>query len=142
MLRVVLRAQAGEGLAAPPGRDFLVSSEHTYAQLAQAIDAAFARWDLGHVHEFRLADGRRLVSGDEELEPGELGDDLAIGDLRVGVSFDYIFDLGAGWEHECTVVRDRVDPRDELGTTPRKIVPIFGWGDIPDQYGRTEPDES
>ena len=28
---------------------------HTFEQLAEAIDAAFARWDLSHLHEFELA---------------------------------------------------------------------------------------
>ena len=48
--------------------------------------------------------------------------------------------LGDGWEHTCTVLRGDVDPIEELGRTPRETVPIFGWGTLPDQYGRTRPD--
>ena len=61
VVRVVLLAQAGEELAGPPGRDVLVRDSHTFADLAAAIDRAFARWDLSHLHEFRLIDGRRLA---------------------------------------------------------------------------------
>ena len=44
----------------PPGRIFIVRPSHTFAQLAEAIDAAFARWDLSHLHEFELPGGRRV----------------------------------------------------------------------------------
>lgn len=47
--------------------------------------------------------------------------------------------LGAGWEHECTILRDDVDPLDEAGSVPTEIVPVFGWGATPDQYGRVTP---
>ena len=60
--------------------------------------------------------------------------------LAAGDSFDYVFDLGDGWEHTCTVLRGDVDPVAEWGRVPRQIVPIFGWGVLPDQYGRTRPD--
>ena len=66
LLRVVLVAQAGEDLTNPPGRDLLASSEHTFADLARAIDRAFARWDISHLHEFQLADGTRIASAAED----------------------------------------------------------------------------
>jgi len=65
-LRVILRSKGGDDLVDPPGRDLLVSSEHTFAELANAIDRAFARWDLSHLHEFRLLDGRRIVMEDAD----------------------------------------------------------------------------
>jgi hypothetical protein len=128
-------------LEEPPGRDLLVSDRHTFADLARTIDAAFARWDLGHLHEFVLPDGRRLTS--EPEDPDEVADDaITLGgiELRKGASFTYLFDIGAGWEHDCSVMRADVDPEEELGVTPAAVVPLFGWGTIPDQYGRTEPD--
>ena len=57
--------------------------------------------------------------------------------LGVGQTFQYVFDFGDGWEHRCTVLRDDVDPVAECGSVPNEIVPIFGWGTIPDQYGRS-----
>jgi hypothetical protein len=44
-----------------PGRVFVVGRAHSFAQLADAINVAFARFDLSHLHEFELADGRRLA---------------------------------------------------------------------------------
>src|SRR5260370_38651972 len=43
-----------------PGRLFAAAKTHSYAQLATAIDDAFARWDRSHLHEFELADGTRI----------------------------------------------------------------------------------
>lgn len=31
---------------------------------------------------------------------------------------------------------EKVDPLEVYGATPDRPVPYFGWGDIPDQYGR------
>ncbi len=143
VLRVVLLAQGGEELAGPPGRDLLVSDMHTFGDLATAIDRAFARWDLSHLHEFRLSDGRRIGMIDPD---GFEDDDAALDErkvilqhagLRPGDTLEYVFDFGDSWEHRCTVLRRDVDPMKEAGALPSEIVPIFGWGTIPDQYGRT-----
>ena len=56
--------------------------------------------------------------------------------LGPGEQFLYTFDLGDGWTHLCTVGPVRIDPEDELGNVPAVPLPFFGWGDIPDQYGR------
>ncbi|MDP9281679.1 MAG: plasmid pRiA4b ORF-3 family protein [Chloroflexota bacterium] len=144
VLRVILRAQSGEELAEPPGRDLLISTTHTFVEIAAAIDRAFARWDVSHLHEFVLSDGKRIVAADDDgFEEGDLDETVetvASVDLTAGGSFEYVFDLGAGWEHRCTVLRDSIDPRAELGTEPTEIVAVFGWGTIPDQYGRVTPD--
>jgi hypothetical protein len=138
-------SKGGEELVDPPGRDVLVSSAHTFAELASAIDRAFARWDLSHLHEFRLLDGRRIIMMDgadefEEIDPArqldEIGHTLSSVGLRVGDTFVYVFDFGDDWEHGCTVLRADVDPEEEAGIVPSEILPIFGWGTIPDQYGR------
>ena len=145
ILRVELVAGRGGSFSPPPGRDLLASGAHTFAQLAVAIDRAFARWDVGHLHEFRMADGRVIGMGDaDELGEGEVEIDdremtLSAAALRVGDPFEYVFDLGEGWEHRCTVLREDVDPVEESGLRPVDIVPIFGWGTLPDQYGRTSP---
>jgi len=149
ILRVILRSKGGDELVDPPGRDLLVSNAHTFAELANAIDRAFARWDLSHLHEFRLLDGRRIVMEDadefEEVPPADDLDERAnslgsIG-LSSGDTFVYVFDLGDDWEHACTVLRADVDPEEEAGIVPSEILPIFGWGTIPDQYGGLSPDD-
>jgi len=61
-----LGKQGWRGARRSAGRDLLVSSAHTFAELASAIDRAFARWDLSHWHEFRLLDGRRIVMEDAD----------------------------------------------------------------------------
>lgn len=40
-----------------PGRTFIAARTQTFEQLAEAIDDAFGRWDLNHLHEFAMADG-------------------------------------------------------------------------------------
>lgn len=147
-MRVILVRKGGEELADTPGRDLLVSSMHTFAELASARDRAFARWDLSHLHEFRLVDGRRIVMEEaddfEESASAQRLDERAhslssIG-LSLGDTFIYVFDLGDDWEHGCTVLRSDVDPEEEIGIVPSEILPIFGWGTIPDQYGRLSPE--
>jgi hypothetical protein len=49
--------------------------------------------------------------------------------------------LADDWEHGCTVLRSDVDPEEEVGTAPSEILPVFGWGTIPDQYGRLSLDD-
>jgi hypothetical protein len=145
---VILVSKGGEELVDPPGRDLLVNSAHTFADIAGAIDRAFARWDLSHLHEFRLLDGRRIVIQDAD-EPEEIGPDhlderaqsLSTMGLRSGGTFFYVFDFGEDWEHGCTVLRADVDPEEEVGIVPTEILPIFGWGAIPDQYGRLSVEE-
>lgn len=39
------------------------------------------------------------------------------------------------------MLRTDVDPAQEWGDTPAEIVPIFGWGPIPDEYERGSLDE-
>lgn len=48
----------------------------------------------------------------------------------------HMFDLGDNWARLCTVGPERIDPLDTLGITPDRPMPYWGWGSIPDQYGR------
>src|SRR5438132_1373996 len=104
----------------------IVGPSHTFEQFAQAIDAAFARWDLSHLHEFELADGRRIGFPDDEFAR----------EVKPGEEFTYTFDLGDDWRHRCVVEPEKADPREEYGPLPALPVAIWGWGSIPDQYGR------
>ena len=139
-LRVVLVSGMGREVAKPPGRLFVVSPRHTLADLAIAIDLAFARWDISHLHLFRVGD----VDYSSDAEgPGEHdSNESRLGDLqlRAGTRFTYVFDLGDDWTHECTVEATDADPEEVLGGAPLQPVPFYGWGSIPDQYGR-ETDE-
>jgi hypothetical protein len=140
-VRVELVGGRGERLWPRPGRVFAAARSHTFDQLAQAIDVGFARWDLGHLHEFRLGDETRLSCPAADEDVSDLGsalDDrrIKLSRLQLGEQFVYVFDLGDQWTHLCTVGTDKIDPLDELGEVPFEPVPMFGWGDIPDQYSR------
>lgn len=143
-IRVVLTDQGDEPLPVPPGRVLLVHGEHTFAELAEAIDTAFGRWDLTPVHQFHV-EGRVLVPlGAAPYNPeAEDSDEITVGQvgLRAGAQFRYTFDLGEGWGHDCLVEDLGVDPFELAGEEPDIPVPVFGWGTIPDQYGRSSDDE-
>jgi len=138
-IRVELVEGRGERFWPRPGRIFAAARTHTFAQLADAIDDAFARWDRAHLHEFELADGTRLTTpyGDDD-EFGPSVDDRRTRLSRLGPDeqFVYVFDFGDAWTHLCTVGPERVDPIEALGIVPPAPLSFWGWGAIPDQYGR------
>lgn len=138
-IRVDLVEGHGERLWPRPGRILAAARSHTFAQLADAIDDAFARWDRAHLHEFTLADGTGLTTpyGEWDEGPPALDDRRTkLARLRLGEQFVYVFDLGDDWAHLCTVGEARIDPLDALGIVPPGPLPYWGWGDIPDQYRR------
>lgn len=108
-----------------------------------AIDHGFARWDLGHLHAFRMSDGTEymLGGGEEDATPSTESTRLGLLGLSRGAEFEYVFDLGDEWVHRCEVRAVDVDPQAEFGDEPPGRVPLFGWGAIPDQYGRSTPEE-
>ena len=122
-----------------PGRTFLAARSHSFEQLAEAIDDAFGRWDLAHLHEFTLADGTCVGDPDPDWDEGRKLVDARrtkLSRLALGEQFAYVFDLGDYWAHLCTVGTERADPVAAYGVVPSRPVAIFGWGDLPDQYGR------
>ena len=138
-IRVELVEGRGSTCWPRPGRVLAASKSHTFADLAEAIDDAFARWDTSHLHEFVLADGTQLSAPDPDWdEPDSVLDDrrTTLSRLERGEQFRYTFDLGDDWAHLCTVDDGWIDPLDELGIVPDAPLPYWGWGDIPDQYGR------
>lgn len=139
-IRVELVSGHGADLWPRPGRILAAARTHSFAQLAQAIDLAFGRWDLAHLHKFTLTD-QTCVSPlewwDGEAPEGTLDSrSTKLSRLKAGEQFAYVFDLGDNWEHLCTVGERRVDPLEEFGETPSRPEPYWGWGTLPDQYGR------
>ena len=61
-------------------------------------------------------------------------------ELKPGMEFSYVFDLGDHWRHRCRVQDSKVDPLDTYGVIPELPVAVWGWGSIPDQYGRQSRD--
>lgn len=138
-IRVDLLGGRGIDCEPSPGRIFIVGPQHSFGDLPEAIDAAFARWDLAHLHGFELADGRRIGILDPDY-PNEWLDESALKvtkEVKPGDAFEYVFDFGDDWRHRCTVEDEKADPLEEYGATPSGPVPIWGWGSIPDQYGRS-----
>jgi hypothetical protein len=141
-IRVDLLGGRGFDPSPTPGRIFIVGPAHTFAQLADAINQAFARWDLSHLHEFELSDGRRIGFPDDEYVEEITWEDHAAlkvaSELGPGAEFGFTFDFGDRWQHRCRVLEEKIDPRAEWGggPLPEHPEPIWGWGSIPDQYGR------
>jgi hypothetical protein len=124
----------------PPGRIMLASTAHTFADLGAAIDVAFARWDHSHLHLFELESGASLMlGGGDEGEPDSQKVRLDVVAVK-STRFAYTYDLGDGWRHECEVMEVGIDPEEAYGAAPAQPVPTFGWGAIPDQYGRLVED--
>ena len=142
VIRVELLSGRGHDFDPPPGRDILISPQHTFRQLAEAINAGFARWDLGHLYRFRLAKGTEIGLPDYDDPEADIRDAARskLGRRHEDETFEYEFDFGDGWRHRCTVKRAGLDPADEYGVKPKGPVAVWGWGSIPDQYGRRTPD--
>jgi Plasmid pRiA4b ORF-3-like protein len=142
-IRVELVEGRGEHYWPRPGRLFAAARSHSYAQLATAIDDAFARWDRSHLHEFELTDGTRIGTPNPDSDEEGVLDETreTLSRLKAFEQFIYVFDFGDDWTHLCTVVDSKVDPHDALGMVPDAPQPYFGWGNIPDQYGRVWADE-
>jgi len=138
-IRVELVEGGGlESIWPRPGRIFAAARSHSFEVLATAIDDAFARWDRAHLHQFEFVDGTRIGEPEVNDEDPELldGRKLTLGRLQGEEQFAYTFDLGDDWTHLCTVAPARIDPREALGIVPDAPLPYWGWGDLPDQYGR------
>jgi hypothetical protein len=135
-IQVELVEGRGERYWPRPGRLFAASMSHSFSELATAIDDAFARWDRSHLHQFELSDGTRLGIPDPDFE--DVIDDAAakLARLQPGEEFTYVFDFGDDWTHLCTVGGTAIDPIQSLGIVAAVPTPYFGWGSIPDQYGR------
>ena len=152
IITVELLFGLGQTFIPPPGRDLLLPPSTTFEQLGLAIDRALGRWDLAHLREFTLADGTRIT--DEEtrrtVRSGGFGEGILVeraADLGERVKkhvsvddvFRYVFDLSDEWTCRCTMTGFG-DPESLYGVVVSQPVPIWGWGRLPDQYGRDRRD--
>jgi hypothetical protein len=103
------------------------------------INMAFARWDLGHLYAFAMRGGERICLDPEDDDERDAARSK-LGRRDKDEMFSYEFDFGDSWEHRCTVIETGVDPSEAYGDRPDGPVAIWGWGDMPDQYGRRTPD--
>lgn len=144
---VELLGGRGEELWPWPGRIFAVGPSHTFMDLANAINDAFSRWDRSHLSMFTLDDGRVITDEETGAEmaassggPVTTALDIAVAKvartLGPGSEFQFMFDLGDAWTHRCVVGEAKIDPLEVLGIRPDFPLPYWGWGSIPDQYGR------
>lgn len=151
-MRVELLGGRGDELWPWPGRIFAVGPSHTFQQFADAINDAFARWDRAHLSMFTLADGRvvtdRETGSEFAASPGgpvqrpiDLTSAQVARTVQLGAEFQFTFDLGDDWTHRCVVGKDKIDPMEVLGIRPSAPLPYWGWGTIPDQYGRVWADD-
>lgn len=138
-MTVELLGGQGEELWRRPGRILAVGPSHTFMDLADAINGAFARWDRGHLSLSTLADGRLVTDAetDEQLGVslgGPMTTALDIVTVKVakvlgpGAEFQFTFDLGDEWIHRCVVDGQKIDPEEELGIRPKAPTPYWGWG--------------
>jgi hypothetical protein len=142
-VRVELVSGQGTDLDPPPGRVFVIGPDNTFRDLADAINLHFARWDLAHLHLFRLEDGREIGYPDPEF-PDWL-DHEAIrpsAEMSEGEHFEYVFDFGDEWTHHCRVEEVGIEAAEIFDEEPELPIPIWGWGSMPDQYGRRSEDDT
>ncbi|MFD6859740.1 hypothetical protein ACFWCF_20690 [Rhodococcus sp. NPDC060090] len=149
---VELLGGRGDDLWPWPGRVFAVGPSHTFTHLADAINDAFARWDRSHLSMFTLSDGQLITDSETGADMAGMADGPIISPLDIastkvartvqpGAEFQFTFDLGDNWTHRCVVGTNKVDPMELLGIRPKTPLPYWGWGRIPDQYGRRWSDD-
>jgi hypothetical protein len=135
---VELLGGRGEELWPWPGRVFAVGPSHTFMDLANAINDAFARWDRSHLSMFTLADGRVIT--DEEtgaeiagpirgpiIAPIDIAAAKVARTLEPGTEFQFTYDLGDAWTHRCVLGDEKVDPLEVLGIRPEGPLCRSGW---------------
>lgn len=142
--RVDLVSGLGREWRRGPGRLFLLPRETSFAEFSEAIELGFGRWDRAHLFEFQLPDGRRLgVPVDAPPDELDAAEHLVCDLVEEEDELSYVFDFGDRWTHKVTIERTDVCTdfyEDERGLDPDHPVISWGWGTLPDQYGRTTPD--
>jgi hypothetical protein len=142
-IRVELVSGAAQHFDPSLGRIYIVGLKHTFFDLYEAIEASFGRWEQGHLHAF-VMDNDELIGPDPDGELRATDEEgvFVAERVTVGDRFMYIFDWGDEWRHECVVEELPADalPRPGDEEFLDRPAPIFGWGQLPDQYGRKRED--
>jgi Plasmid pRiA4b ORF-3-like protein len=122
-LSIRVELVSGRGRTSGPGRVriFAAARSRSLAQPAEAVDLAFARWDLSHLYMFTLANGTNITAlqhWDGVAPTGSLDSRTTrLSRLKAGEQFAYAFDMGDDWAHLCTVGADRIDPSTNLASS-------------------------
>jgi hypothetical protein len=123
---VRVRLQHGDARGEWPviERVFVVGPQHTLLELALAIESEFDREEQDHWHSFRLKDILVLGAWDSSDEMPSLLTNPITADVKVsefvepGTHFEYVFDMGASWTHDCFI------PKRSLGKHPTPLKPL------------------
>jgi len=138
---VELLGGRGEELWPWPGRVFAVGPSHTFKDLADAVNDAFARWDRAHLSMFILADGRVVTDVETGTEmagssTGPIRTTLDIEATTVArvldpeAEFQFTFDLGDNCPPVCGR-RGEGRPGGGAGHPSRQAVAVLGVGHHP-----------
>jgi hypothetical protein len=140
-VRVDLVSGRGEDLWPRPGRLFAAARAMTFGQFAAAIDDAFGRWDLAHLHTVELTDGTLLIGpGDNWDDPPQaVRSSAATGRSCPAwpwASSSPTPSTSATTGPICarSAISSSIRTRRSGGAGPAGGV--LGWGSLPDQYGR------
>lgn len=139
LIRVQLVSGLGRRLDPSPARLLVVPRRIPYAQLAVAINGAFARWDLDKPWTFTLPDRSTVVHSLDAAapQPGALPPATSIGPLSDHQEFVFDYDPERGWHHACQVLMTR-ESLQEWGRDITEPTVIDGWGPVPDPFGRDD----
>jgi hypothetical protein len=140
-IRVELTSGHAQRTPKPPGRVFVCAPDHSFEEFAHAINVGFGRWDLAHLHVFNLAGGRRIGPVDGIVDELGFEDHRVLkpsAELSPSDRFEFVFDFGDDWRHDCVVLPEIFDPEEAWPGVelPVEVFAIDGWGSLPDQYGR------
>ena len=104
----------------PPGRDFLIHADDTFGDFADAINTAFARWDISHLHEFRFPDKTAIGVPDTDWAiEQEIEDENAVTVAKAQVQASEAAVEMARLDLEYTSIVSPID-----GRTGRRLVDV------------------
>lgn len=127
-IRVELASGHAQRTPKPPGRVFVCAPDHSFEEVAHTINVGFGR-RIGPL------DGIVDELGFEDLKVLKRSAELSPSDR-----FEFVFDIGDDWRHDCLVLPEAFDAEEEWpgAELPIEVFAIDGWGSLTDQYGRED----